>query len=202
MQRGRAIDNGRCRAQRLADRLPGQRHQAGHRLTQRIESGPILVRTVLAEAGHRYQNDPGVDRFQRFVAEAHLFHRTRPEILQHDVGGLYQIREDRFAGIGTHVDANAFLAAIVDGEIHALPAYHRRVAAGFLTAQTLDLDNFGAKVGQDHPAARTRLITGQFQYAHAFEAIHGGFPPFARTQGWPRANRCQIGALPIGPRPP
>ena len=106
---------------------------------------------------------------QPVVAEAHLLHHAGAEILQHDVGGRHQRREDLLAALGAHVEAQALLAAVVDREIDALAAHHRLRFARLLAAQFLDLDDLGAEVGQDHAAARPRLIPRQFQNPDAFE---------------------------------
>src|SRR6185437_13471297 len=69
-------------------------------------------------------------------------------------------------------------------EIDALPAHDGRVLAGFLAADTLDLDDLGAEVGQDHAAARSGLVAGQFQHADTFEAqAHVVVPPSVVGEG-------------------
>ena len=72
------------------------------------------------------------------------------------------------------VEAHALLAAVVDGEVHALPADHRRMLARLLAAHRLDLDDLGAEVGQDHAAARPRLEARELEHADAVEGeAHG-----------------------------
>src|SRR5204863_7508246 len=99
------------------------------------------------------------------------------EILQHDVGGRHQRRENLLAALGAHVEAEALLAAVVHREIDALAPHHRLGFARLLAAQFLDLDHLGAEVGQDHAAARTRLISRQFQNPHAFQTSDHLYPP-------------------------
>ena len=169
VQRGVAVDQRGRGAERLADRLAGQRHQPAHRLAERIECGAVAIGPVLAEAGDRDQDDVGLQLAQLLIAEAHRLHRAGAEILQHDVGGLHQRGEDLLAASRAHVQAEALLAAVVDGEIDALAAHHRLGFAGFLAAELLDLDHLGAEIGQDHAAARPGLIPRQFQHPNAFE---------------------------------
>ena len=88
------------------------------------------------------------------------------------------VGEDLLAARTAHVEADALLAAVVHGEIDALPAHHRRMLARLLAAESFDLDHLGAEIGQDHPAARTRLIARQFQHADAVETeIYRSSPP-------------------------
>src|SRR4029077_11965663 len=66
-------------------------------------------------------------------------------------------------------EAHALLAAVVDGEVDALPADHRGVPAGLLAAGRLDLDDLGPEIGEDHAPARARLEARQFENAHTVE---------------------------------
>ena len=50
VERGVAIDERRRGADRVTFLLAGERHQAAHRLAQRIERGALGVRAVLTEA--------------------------------------------------------------------------------------------------------------------------------------------------------
>src|SRR5579872_752343 len=169
VQRGIAVDERGGGAERPADRRTGQAHQPAHGLTERIERRPVAVGTVLPEPRHRAQDDVGPQLAQPVVAEPHLFHDSGAKILQHDVGGRHQLGEDFLAALGAHVEAEAFLAPVVDREIDALAAHHRLRAPGLLAAEFLDLDDLGAEVRQDHAAARPGLIPRQFQDPDAVE---------------------------------
>ena len=169
VQRGIAVDDRGGGAERLPDRLAGQGHQPAHRLAQRIEGRAVAIGAVLAEARDRAEDDVRLQLAQPFVAEAHLVHDPGAEILQDDVGGLDQRGEDLLAALVAQIEAEAFLAAVVDREIDALAAHQRRRLAGFLAAQLFDLDDLGAEVGEDHAAARAGLIPRQFEHPHAFE---------------------------------
>src|SRR5215471_5581235 len=175
VERGVAIDDGRRGADRLALRLASQRHEARHGLPQRVESWPLAVWPVLTEAGYRYEDDPAVQDGQPLVVEAHRAHDTRPDVLEHDIRLGDEGREDLLALRMPKVEADALLAPVVHGEVHALPADHGRMLARLLAARRLDLDHLGAQVGEQHAAARARLEARQFEDADAVEATrHGG----------------------------
>src|SRR5262249_6216159 len=141
----------------------------GHRLAERIEGGPVRIRAVLPEPRDRDEDDARVDRTQALVLEAHRPHDAGPEVLQHDVRLLHQRGEDLLALRAPKVEAQAFLAAVVDGEVDALTAHHRRMSGRLLAAERLPPDDLCAEVGQDHAAAWPGLIAGQLEDAHAVE---------------------------------
>src|SRR4030095_8475930 len=86
------------------------------------------------------------------------------------------------------VQADALLAAVVDGEIDALSADHGGMPPCFLAAEWLDLDDLGPEVGQEHAAAGPRLEPRQLENADAVEAGDHGV---ARTFT-PAASSCSI----------
>ncbi len=147
VQRGVTIDHRRGGADRLAVALAGQGHETAHRLTQRIEGRALGVGTVLPEAGHRNENDAGVQLAQALVAEAHLRDHTRAEVLEDDVRLFDERGEYPLPARVAKVEADTLLAAVVNREVDALAAHHRRMRAGLLTARRLDLDDLGAEVG-------------------------------------------------------
>src|SRR5260370_1938476 len=147
--RGRGTDG-------LADRLTGQCHQAAHRLTQRVEGGTIDVRAVLPEAGDRDQDDAGIQGSEPVVVKAHRLHDAGAEVFEDDVRFLDELAEQLFPFAVAQVDAHALLAAIVDTEVHALTADERRMLAGLLTIQALDLDHPGPEVAEQHPPPPAR----------------------------------------------
>src|SRR5437762_553341 len=194
VQRGVAVDQRGGGAKRAADRLPGQVHQPGHCLAERVESRTVAIGAVLPEAGDGYENDVLLQLAEAVVAEAHLLHDPGAEVLQHDVGGRHQGGENLLAALGAHVEAEAFLAAVVDREIDALAAHHRFGAAGFFATDLLDLDDLGAEIRQDHAAARARLVPRQFQDPHAFQTSDHFRPPEASR---PRQRPYCLYPLPL-----
>src|SRR6266571_3054991 len=149
--------------------LAGQGHEAAHRLAKRIERGTIAVRAVLAEARYRHQDDAGVQCAQPLVVEAHGSHHAGAKVLQHDVGLRHQRGEDLLALGAPEIEADALLAAVVDGEVDALAAHHRRMPARLLAAGWLDLDDLGAEIRHEHAAARPRLEPRELENANAVE---------------------------------
>src|SRR6478735_7302587 len=82
---GGHVDYGGSHAHWRAALLPGDAHQSGEGLHQRIVAGPILVWTARAEC-----TDIGVDEFRfatakRGAVQPELFNETRAHVLQHDI---------------------------------------------------------------------------------------------------------------------
>ncbi len=146
VKRGVAVDDGRCGADGLAFRLAGQRHEPAHGLSERVEGGPLRVRPVLTEPRHGDEDDPGIQRGQPLVVEAHGAHDAGTKVFEHDVGLGHEGGED-FLALGlAEIETDALLAAVVDGEVDALTADEGRVLARLLAARRLDLDHLGAQV--------------------------------------------------------
>ena len=88
----------------------------------------------MAEAGDGDQDDARVEVPQAFVAEAHALHDAGAEVLQHDVRLLDERSKDLLALWVPQIQTHALLAAVVDGEVHALPADEGRHATRLLAA--------------------------------------------------------------------
>src|SRR4030095_16043534 len=131
----------------------------------------MALAAVLPEPGHRDEDDAGVQRAKLLVREPHGRHHAGPEVLQHDVGLCHEGREDFLALGAAQVQADALLAAAVDGEIDALSADHGGMPPCFLAAEWLDLDDLGPEVGQEHAAAGPRLEPRPLENA---DAVAGG----------------------------
>ena len=137
---------------------------------------------------------PGFSARELLVVESHRRHDAGTEVLQHDVGLAHQRGEDLLAAVAAQVEADALLAAVVDGEIDALAAHHRRVAARLLAARRLDLDDLGAEVGQDHAAARAGLETRQLENTNAVQRKGHGYSTmsFLRLCTNATTSRCSF----------
>src|SRR5262249_20067586 len=183
VQGGVTVDERGRRTERPPDGGTGQRHEPAHRLAQRIESGAVAIGPVLPEPRYRDEDDARLELAQTLVAEPHLLHDAGSEILQHDVGFRHERREDLLAALGAHVETEALLAAVIDREIDALSTHDGLGAAGFFTADFLDLDDLRAEIGEDHAAARAGLIPRQFQNPHAVQASAHRAPPSAKSPG-------------------
>src|SRR5947208_6562484 len=92
--------------------MPGDRHDAGHRLQFAVEGGGAALRAVLAEAGNGTIDQARVERAQRFVAEAETLHDPRPEILPHDVRVGREALGDLDCGGLRKVERDAALVAV------------------------------------------------------------------------------------------
>src|SRR5262245_38412424 len=71
--------------------------------------------------------------------------------------------------LAAHIEADRFLAAVVNREINALAAHKWGICACFLATDAFDFDHLCAEVREHHAAARTCLKTRQLQHAHAVE---------------------------------
>jgi hypothetical protein len=116
-----------------------------------IERGAILVRPG-EEALVRDVDQVRLHALQVVIAEAEPVHRARTEVLGHDVGGRHELQRRGVPGRVLHVDRDALLVAV-----------ERREKAGARTGEParvvavdrLDLDDFGAEVGEHESARRT-----------------------------------------------
>src|SRR5207245_1240939 len=61
------------------------------------------------------------------------------------------------------------LAAVVDGEVDALPTDEGRHSTRLLAAEGLELDDLRAEIGEEHAAARPRLEARELEDADAVE---------------------------------
>src|SRR5213593_4225121 len=104
------------------------------------------------------------------------------------MSAFHQGGEDFLALGAAQIQADALLAAVVDGEVDALSTDHGRMPARLLATGRLDLDDLSAEVGQEHAAARPRLKSRQLEHA---DAVETGGHGVARTFT-PAASSCSI----------
>lgn len=96
--------------------------QCGQTGTCRNDVGirhPVLTRTGVTHPGHRHVDDVRVELPQLFVAEPHLVHDRRAEILDHDVGVPDQVAQYRKALCGSGIECDAALVAVDVVEVPA-----------------------------------------------------------------------------------
>ena len=139
-----------------------------------VEGGPVPVGAVLAEAGDGGEDNVGLDLLELLVGEAHFGNDAGAEVFEDYVGGLDELSEDLLALFGAHVEGDALLAAVVDGEVDAGAVDEGCVGPGLFAAGLLDLDDLGAHVGHDHAGPGPGLIAGEFQHFYSVKATGHG----------------------------
>jgi hypothetical protein len=70
--------------------FPCNAHQSGHALRNQVEAAAIGIWPGPSETGDRAIDQLRIQRMQRVVAEAHLFHRPAAVILDQNVSILQQ----------------------------------------------------------------------------------------------------------------
>ena len=152
--------------QRVADRDPhaygwpaglsGEVAEPAHRFGDARRSRPVSrYGAGLAVAGDANHDQVRVDRAQVVPAQAPPFERPGPEVLDHDVGRGGQRHEKPLPCWPAKVERDRLLFAgdewpvQADALVLAAPAAHRVACTG-----RLDLDHFGAVVGEQVAAER------------------------------------------------
>jgi hypothetical protein len=136
-------------------RPSAQAEDAGAGGEVEIVPGPVAVRSVLAEPGDRTVNDPRIDGPDGLVADAQPVDRAGAEALDDDPGGAGELEEKVAPGRGLEIEGDALLARVQGQEIGALAVDEGRHRADVVAGlEVLDLDDLGAKVGQEQRAER------------------------------------------------
>jgi len=151
-------------------------HHPGGGLDQQVVAGPLGIGTVLAEAGDRAIDEPGVDGLQARVVQAVLLQPADLEVLHQDVAvGCHAANQRLAFGLG-HVDRDRALVAVARGVVGGLVGIvavgvlqeGRAPVAGVITAfGPLDLDHVSAQVGQDLGAPRPGQHARKVEYLDA-----------------------------------
>ena len=161
----------------------GELHQPQLGVHHRGVRPPSRHHAVLPVAGDRAVDELRVAGAHRGVAEAEPIEHTRPEVLEHDVGGGRETGDDVAAAVEAQVDGDASLPAVLLGEVHREPADPRLRRAGEVTLGRLDLDHVGAEVGQRLAARRARQHPRQVEDANAVERTRRGTVAVSLTEG-------------------
>ncbi len=157
-------------------RLAGQVHDPAHRLDDEVVARPRGQRPVLAEAGHRGIDHPGVRRRDRRIVEPEPDQPADLEVLHHHVrAGGERPGAGEVVRVG-EVERDAALAAVAGVEVgrRAVGGERRPPAAGLVAAGRLDLDHVGAEVGEgladprpgEHPRELQHPQPGQRSFRH------------------------------------
>ncbi len=171
--------------------MAGNAHYARHGLCHEIEAGPVGPRSGLAKAGNARINDPRVDGRDHFIVDAEALHDARPVIFDDDIGGLGELQKGRPAGRVFQVERDASLVAVQVEETHAVGSLHleaHRAARLVAAARRLDLDDVGAKIGQQHGAERAGHHLRHVEHFDAGERKPRAFGRLMRCAG-PRRMR-------------
>jgi len=137
-------------------------------------------RAALAEAGDGAVHEIGLHRRQRRVVTAELRDDAGQEVLDHDVGGSRQVRDD-LAGLRVReVERQARLARVDPDEVRALigaAGFDLGVAAPGVVAlaRALDLDHARAEIREQARAV------GAGQHAREIENGETGEKRFVRA---------------------
>ena len=149
---GQHVGDGEAEGHRPLIVVAVEPHDAGARLRQKVLTGPLDPRALVAVAGDRGIDDAGIDRPDRGVVEPEALDDAGPEILQHDVGLADQLSERGEVGRVLEVEREAFLGAVdgvEDGRIPAdLGVAQIDLATEVAAVGPLDLDDAGAEVLQ------------------------------------------------------
>ena len=122
-----------------------------------VEAGLVDVVALESVGGHRAVDQTGVAGGHRLGVEAHPLECARPHVRHEHVGLVDQAQRELTALVGTDVEHDRALAAVVELERRVrwqlgpehLPELPARVTGG-----RFDLDHVGAPVGEDHRRGR------------------------------------------------
>ena len=170
------VDHRHAEPRRRVFRLAGQAHQAGFRLHEIVVARPGGA-LVVAAIGRDMQADHAwVDRFQAGIIEPELFRLVAAQIVDDGVGGSRQPAKGRLPRFRLQVERDAFLVGAPALEILAVIIAQQvganapaRIAAG---SGVLDLDDVGAKIGQEHGSVRRGAELLQRQHPQALQRLH------------------------------
>ena len=145
-------------AHRPSVRLAGQRHHAEFGLQYRVEAGAVRHRPVLPIGGDGEIDQPREPFGEGGVVEAEALHHAHAEILDDDIRIRQQVEHDFLAFRRADIEGDALLVAVEGEEEMAFSRraglrHAPRVVAG---RRILDLDDFGAHIGEYLRAERPR----------------------------------------------
>ena len=143
----------------------GDRHEPAHALRDLVDAGPITIRAALAEAGDAAVDQPRVDRLEILVVDAEAALDVGPVVLDHDVGLLHQLLEDRHRLGVAQVQRHRLLVAMEVLEVEAVAVAAHAVAGA--AARHLDLDRLRAPVDELPHAGWTGAGAGEVEHGVA-----------------------------------
>ncbi len=175
--------------------LAGQPEQADEPEVVHVVAGAVAVRPVLAVAGDRAVDDPGVLLLEPLVADPEPVQHAGAEALEQHVGLAHEPQQHLAPRLRLEVDADRALVAVQREEQRRAGALlrplvvRRRPAHVVAQPGVLDLQHVGAEVGQQPRAEPARQQPRQVEHADARErAAH-------------RPSRSRASATVAGRRP-
>ena len=153
--------------------LAGDAHQTAHALRHEVVTGPVLVRTGLAETGNRAVNQSGIELGQIVITQTVARQITHLVIFHQHVNAFRQLAYQLLSLRLAQVHRDRFLAAIGGAEIGtllrlaALFVFQERRGVGariIALAGTLHLDHLRPQIGEVLCGPRSREYAGKVQY--------------------------------------
>ena len=191
----------RADAHRPLSRLARHGHQAAHALRDLIDAGTRDIRPVLAEARDRAIDDARVHGLHGLIIDAEAMLHVRPVVLDHDVGGLDELEEDRPTLVRLQIQRDAALVALDVLEIGPVAG-----AAGGLRGvrvlRCLDLDHVRAPVAKLADRGRAGAHARQVEHDQIVEGQASAFGHGSLLSSrHPTANRAGSPAMIAAPTP-
>jgi hypothetical protein len=182
---GAGVADGGAATDGLAIFEPSHAHHPTRRLGDHVEALVLAVGAGQPEALDAGHDDARVRRAQALVVEAQLLHQAGREVLDHDVGALDHLQEERAALRLLQIDRHAALVRVEDEEEHRVQAGHLGpVAAGLLAPGRLDLEDVRSEPAQELGAGGACFELGEVEDPHAAQrAISHGSLSWT-TRSW------------------
>ena len=129
--------------------------------------------TIVAEGADAGVDQRRIARAHGVVADAAFIQMVALPRVEHDVGALRELHEVFLVRIGIEVEHDAAFAEIIMPEMQAaigvrIVVVERAVSAGLLATGRLDLDDVGAKAGEDLAAILAEFVR-DLDHAQAVE---------------------------------
>ena len=167
IESGDVVGHRHGNARRRAVRVSGQMPQTTDRLADDAISSPLAVGARLAEAADSHHHQAGVALGKFRITQAPILQSARAEVLDQHIALGRQLGHQRLAFRLAQVNRGELLVPEDAGGIErlalkALAHGPDRVAFG-----GLDLDDLGAKIGQQASAERAGDRGADLEHAHA-----------------------------------
>src|SRR5438876_354110 len=148
----------------------GRRGGAAGALRHVIVDADVLVRRARGEALNRPEDEPRIELLDALPGEPHPVHRTRPEVLDQDVGLPDQLLQDRLAFGRLGVDLERPFVAVQLREIQRVRIgdVAQLTACEVSNAQPLDFQDVGPEPCHHLATRGARLHAGEVDNLDTF----------------------------------